>query len=95
MIEVWNLHYSFDSQLVFLFIPMTSFLTKLILWYIFFWVGAGTSQKVNFNDIGYEFIKKRPSSQPLFNSLALQQYILLCAQVHLIELFHITNSIIV
>ncbi|XP_038903092.1 protein farnesyltransferase subunit beta [Benincasa hispida] len=43
--------------------------------------GAGTTRKVNFNDIGYEFIKKHPSSQPLFNSLALQQYILLCAQV--------------
>ncbi|KAA0053672.1 protein farnesyltransferase subunit beta [Cucumis melo var. makuwa] len=43
--------------------------------------GVDTSRKVNYNDVGYEFIKKHPSSQPLFNSLALQQYILLCAQV--------------
>lgn len=36
---------------------------------------------VNFNDIGYNFVKRPIEMEPLFHSLALQQYILLCSQV--------------
>ncbi|ONI19544.1 hypothetical protein PRUPE_3G284100 [Prunus persica] len=37
-------------------------------------------QEVNFNDIGYNFVKRPIEMEPLFHSLALQQYILLCSQ---------------
>lgn len=39
-----------------------------------------TSAATGMNN-GYDFIKKPIGMKPLFNSLALQQYILLCAQV--------------
>ncbi|XP_068303209.1 protein farnesyltransferase subunit beta-like [Pyrus communis] len=39
-----------------------------------------TSPGVNLNDIGYDFLKRPVISEPLFHSIALQQYILLCSQ---------------
>ncbi|KAM1187346.1 hypothetical protein ACFX2I_023383 [Malus domestica] len=39
-----------------------------------------TSPGVNLNDIGYDFVKRPVISEPLFHSIALQQYILLCSQ---------------
>ncbi|KAL5582558.1 hypothetical protein UlMin_015000 [Ulmus minor] len=36
----------------------------------------------NYNEIGYDFIKRRPDMEPVLHSSALQQYILLCSQVH-------------
>ncbi|XP_015879174.1 protein farnesyltransferase subunit beta [Ziziphus jujuba] len=42
--------------------------------------GFNASSSVNLNDIGYNFINRHPEMEPLFQSMALQQYILLCAQ---------------
>ncbi|XP_062151361.1 protein farnesyltransferase subunit beta [Alnus glutinosa] len=42
--------------------------------------GLNASCPVNLNSIGYNFIKQPAETASLFNSLALQQYILLCAQ---------------
>lgn len=39
------------------------------------------SEPVNSNDIGYEFINGHASRRPLFDSLSLQRYIILCSQV--------------
>ncbi|XP_050103925.1 protein farnesyltransferase subunit beta-like isoform X4 [Malus sylvestris] len=39
-----------------------------------------TSPGVNLNDIGYDFLKRPVKLEPLFHSIALQQYILLCSQ---------------
>lgn len=47
----------------------------------FLFPGLKSSCSVNLNDIGYNFIKKHPEMEPLLHSTALQQYILLCAQV--------------
>ncbi|XP_068336017.1 protein farnesyltransferase subunit beta-like isoform X1 [Pyrus communis] len=38
------------------------------------------SPGVNLNDIGYDFLKRPVKLEPLFHSIALQQYILLCSQ---------------
>ncbi|XP_041004614.1 protein farnesyltransferase subunit beta [Juglans microcarpa x Juglans regia] len=43
--------------------------------------GLNASSPLNLNSIGYSFIKQPAEEEPLFHSLALQQYILLCAQV--------------
>ncbi|PON36659.1 Protein farnesyltransferase subunit beta [Parasponia andersonii] len=43
--------------------------------------GLNGSCRVNYNDIGHSFISTCPLLEPLFNSSALQQYILLCSQV--------------
>ncbi|XP_021811003.1 protein farnesyltransferase subunit beta-like isoform X1 [Prunus avium] len=40
----------------------------------------GKSFEVNFNDIGYNFVKRRVEMGPLFDGLALQLYLLLCSQ---------------
>ncbi|GMN42497.1 hypothetical protein TIFTF001_011702 [Ficus carica] len=42
--------------------------------------GPSASHPLNYNDIGYDFISRHSEMQPLFDSLALQQYILLCSQ---------------
>ncbi|XP_059449585.1 protein farnesyltransferase subunit beta isoform X2 [Corylus avellana] len=42
--------------------------------------GLNASCPVNLNSIGYNFIKQPAETEPLFHSLALQQYILLCGQ---------------
>ncbi|KAF3444666.1 hypothetical protein FNV43_RR14359 [Rhamnella rubrinervis] len=42
--------------------------------------GLNASSSGNLNDFGYNFIKRHPEMEPLFHSMALQQYILLCAQ---------------
>ncbi|XP_059670160.1 protein farnesyltransferase subunit beta-like isoform X2 [Cornus florida] len=39
------------------------------------------SDPVNLFNIGFDFIKGRSKMEPLFNSIALQQYILLCSQL--------------
>ncbi|PQP93286.1 protein farnesyltransferase subunit beta-like [Prunus yedoensis var. nudiflora] len=41
---------------------------------------GGKSFEVNFNDIGYNFVKRRVEMEPLFDGLALQLYLLLCSQ---------------
>ncbi|KAF6157371.1 hypothetical protein GIB67_004309 [Kingdonia uniflora] len=41
----------------------------------------GPSEAVKFTDIGFSFLKRHTELGPLFNSLALQQYILICSQV--------------
>lgn len=43
--------------------------------------GVRRSSSVNFNSIGFDFLKEPKATEPLFHSIALQQYILLCAQV--------------
>ncbi|XP_062106822.1 protein farnesyltransferase subunit beta-like isoform X2 [Humulus lupulus] len=47
--------------------------------------GLNASFHVNYNDIGHNFITTCPVMEHLFNSHALQQYILLCTQVVLKE----------
>ncbi|XP_050381338.1 protein farnesyltransferase subunit beta isoform X2 [Argentina anserina] len=42
--------------------------------------GLNIPSPVNYNDIGYDFINRSLKMEPLFNSVALQQYILLCTQ---------------
>ncbi|XP_054803726.1 protein farnesyltransferase subunit beta [Prosopis cineraria] len=42
--------------------------------------GVRRSSSVNFNDIGCNFMKEPRVTEPLFHSIALQQYILLCSQ---------------
>ncbi|KAK4272096.1 hypothetical protein QN277_020695 [Acacia crassicarpa] len=42
--------------------------------------GMGRSSLVNFNSIGCNFLKEPRATEPLFHSIALQQYILLCSQ---------------
>ncbi|KAK2419686.1 Prenyltransferase family protein [Trifolium repens] len=42
--------------------------------------GMNESHSPDFKNIGYNFINEWRASEPLFHSMALQQYILLCAQ---------------
>ncbi|KAL6135762.1 hypothetical protein ACLB2K_067988 [Fragaria x ananassa] len=42
--------------------------------------GLNVPFPVNYNDIGYEFINRSVEMKPLFDAIALQQYILLCTQ---------------
>ncbi|VVA12953.1 PREDICTED: farnesyltransferase [Prunus dulcis] len=41
---------------------------------------GGNTFKVNFNDIGHNFVKRRVEMEPLFDGRALQLYLLLCSQ---------------
>ncbi|KAK7381394.1 hypothetical protein VNO78_34048 [Psophocarpus tetragonolobus] len=42
--------------------------------------GTSESSSADFKDIGYKFINEWSAQEPFFHSVALQQYILLCAQ---------------
>ena len=60
----------------------TSFIRRLYLnLHSHLSAGLNASCPVNLNSVGYNFIKQPAETEPLFHSLALQQYILLCAQV--------------
>ncbi|KAF9607406.1 hypothetical protein IFM89_034952 [Coptis chinensis] len=44
--------------------------------------GSLNTYDKNYSDIGFSYIKRPAESGPLFHSIALQQYILLCSQVY-------------
>lgn len=59
----------------------------------FSWTGPNISCPVNYNKIGYNFIHKKPDSEPIFNNVSLQQYILLCSQVVPCSFFFLGKSL--
>ena len=42
---------------------------------------SSASDSAKFSNIGFNFLKEPAEMEPLFHSMALQQYIILCSQV--------------